>query len=319
MPIKIILPDPPFFDTTKLEKLCQERGVNLTIYRDLALDAEQLQARIVDAEVVVVDVLSTYNKQSLARSTKLRYLVTASVGTNHIDLDYCKKHAIEVSNFTRYNSRAVAEMAFANLISLLRHIPYANLTVRSSLWLTDYFEGEELKGKKLGIVGAGNIGCELIKIGLGFGMDILCHTKHPSATRAHELGISKFYSPEEMLKKSDFVILAATADADTEKIINTSSLALMQKHSYLINISRASLVDHRALADALYQKRLAGAALDFVGPEPYSLYEDDLAIQELVNRPNVIVTPHIGFNTKEAMARLTDDVHNRVADILNAY
>jgi len=129
MPIKIVLPDPPFFDTTKLEKLCHERAINLTIYRDLALDAEQLQARIVDADVVVVDVLSTYNEQSLARCKRLRYLVTASVGTNHIDLDYCKKHAIEVSNFARYNSRAVAEMAFANLISLLRHVPYANWSV----------------------------------------------------------------------------------------------------------------------------------------------------------------------------------------------
>jgi phosphoglycerate dehydrogenase-like enzyme len=317
MPIKVVLPDPPFFDTVKLEKLCREQKIGLTVYRDLALDAEQLQARIEDADIIVVDVLSNYNKQSLSCCKKLRYLVTASVGMNHIDLDYCRQRGIEVSNFTQYNSRAVAEMAFANLISLLRHIPYANLTVRSSLWLTDYFEGEELKGKKLGIVGAGNIGRELIKIGLGFGMDILCHTKHPSDDRATTLGISRFYALKEVLEKSDFIILVATADTETERIINESSLALIPTHSYLINMSRASLVDHHALANALHKKHIAGAALDFVGPEPYSLYDDDLVIQEMVNRPNVMVTPHIGFNTKEAMIRLASDVSERVEIILN--
>ena len=84
-------------------------------------------------------------------------------------------------------------------------------------------------------------------------------------------------------------------------------------------MSRASLVEPHALAEALYHKRLAGVALDFVGPEPYRLYEDDLAIQEMVNRPNVIVTPHIGFNTKEAMARLANDVRDRISEILNNY
>jgi len=314
---KIVLPDPPFFDTRPLEKLCQERGIDLTIFRDPPIDAEQLQARIIDADAIIVDVLSEYNQQSLARNKKLRYLVTASVGMNHIDLKYCRGRDIEVSNFAQYNSRAVAEMAFANLISLLRHVPFANLAVRSNLWLTDYFEGEELKGKKLGIVGAGNIGQELVKIGQGFDMEILCNTKHPSTERAQALGIAKFCNLQEVLAQSDFVILAATATAETERIINESSLRLMQPHSYLINIARANLVEPHALAKALYEKRLAGAALDFVGPEPYSLYQDALDIQEMVNRPNVIVTPHIGFNTKEAMARLASDVCDRVAAMLD--
>src|SRR6185437_1778449 len=97
------------------------------------------------------------------------------------------------------------------------------------------------------------------------------------------------------------------------------SLTLMRPSSYLINMSRASLVEPHALAEALYHKQLAGAALDFVGSEPYRLYEDVLVIQEMVNRPNVIVTPHIGFNTKEAMVRLAADVCGRVDEILHTY
>lgn len=317
MALKVVLPDPPFFNTRLIEQLCRDQDVELVIYRDLALDAKQLQTRIEDADIIIVDVLSTYNEESLADCSKLRYLISASVGLNHIDLAYCKKHNISVSNFTHYNSRAVAEMAFANLTSLLRHVPYANLTVRSSLWLTDYFEGEELSGKKLGIVGAGNIGQELIKIGLGFDMDILCTTKHPSQARADSLKIKQFYSLEEVLQRSDFIILAATSNDETDKLINASSLKLIPSKSYVINVARSSLVDVEAMATALYEKRLAGAALDFVGTEPYSLYNDNLLIQEMVNRPNVIITPHIGFNTKEAMVRLASNVRERLTTILS--
>ena len=319
MNVKIVLPDPPFFDTKLLEKLCRSRNIDLVIYKDLPIDAAQLQARIVDADIIIVDVLSTYNEASLAGCTHLRHLVTATVGTNHIDLAYCQKRGIAVSNFTSYNSRAVAEMAFANLISLLRHVPYANAAVRSNLWLTDYFEGEELKDKELGVIGAGNIGQELIKIGQGFGMSILCHTLHPSPERAQALGIERFYDLDEVLRSSDFVILSATATDQTQHLINESTLKLMRPSSYLINMARSSLVEPHDLARALYDKRLAGAALDFVGPEPYALYRDDLDIQEMVNRPNVIVTPHIGFNTREAMLRLSRDVEERIAELLQTF
>ena len=308
MPINVVIPDPPFFDTAGLEQLAKANKFKLTIHRKLAVDASHLQSRIVDANIIIVDVLSDYNRLSLSGCKHLKHLISASVALNHVDLVYCRQQGIDVHSFRTYNSRAVAEMAFANLIALLRHIPHANLSVRSNLWLTERFEGEELKGKTLGIIGAGNIGKELIAIGLGFGMRIHCHTQRPSDERAHSLGLDRFYSLDETLSSSDFLILAVTSTDETRNLINEHTLKLMRPSSYLINMGRQYLVETRALARALYRRALAGAALDFVGDEPYSLFADDPEIQEMVNRPNVIVTPHIGFNTKEASERLSSEV-----------
>ena len=313
--IRIVLPDPAFFDTSMLETLRSE-NVAMTIYSDLPLDAEQVQERIKDADIIVVDILSTYNEASLSESFSLKHLVTASVGVNHIDLDYCRDRGIKVHTFKNYNSRAVAEMSFANLIALLRRIPLAVQSVRANLWATDYFVGEELKSKTLGIIGAGNIGKELIDIGKGFGMNVVCHTKHPSEERARRLGLEAFSTLEDVLTKSDFVMLAVTSNPETEHLINAQTLALMQPTSYLINMGRHLLIDAKALAHALYTKQLAGAALDFVGDEPYQLRGDDLDIQEMINRPNVIVTPHIGFNTVEAMERLSTQVYELVKELI---
>lgn len=313
--VKIVLPDPPFFDTTRLEGL-RSKNVDITIYRDLPLDATQLQERIIEADIIVVDLLSTYNEASLGKCQQLRHIVTATVGTNHIDKEYCESRGIEIHNFKNYNSRAVAEMSFANLIALLRHIPLAVQTVRANLWATDYFIGEELKSKTLGIIGAGNIGKELIAIGKGFGMNVICNTKNPTSERAKSLGLEKFSTLEEVLSNSDFVMLSAVTTKETENLINEKTLALMRPTSYLINMGRHFLVDSKALAVALYKKEIAGAALDFVGNEPYQLRGDDLDIQEMINRPNVIVTPHIGFNTKEAMGRLATDVRDVVEKLI---
>lgn len=313
--IRIVLPDPPFFDTKQLEEL-RSKNVAITIYRDLPLDAPQLQERIKDAHIIVVDLLSTYNEASLKDSKDLRHIVTATVGTNHIDIEYCRSRGIQVHNFKNYNSRAVAEMSFANLVALLRHIPLAVQTVRANLWATDYFVGEELKSKTLGIIGAGNIGKELIDIGKGFGMKVLCNTKNPSPERARALGLDKFSTFKEVLMNSDFVMLAAVTTKETENLINKETLALMRPTSYLINMGRHYLVDAKALAAALYKKQIAGAALDFVGNEPYQLRGDDLDIQEMINRPNVIVTPHIGFNTVEAMNRLASEIRELLEKLL---
>jgi phosphoglycerate dehydrogenase-like enzyme len=312
MPLKIVVPDPPFFSPKLLRALCHRKGIEFVVYDSLALDAAQLQVRIKDADIIVVDVLSRYNAQSLAECKKLKHLISASIGLNHVDLAYCEQRGIAVHNFAGYNARAVAEMAFANLISLLRHVPRAAQSVRSNLWLTDYFEGEELEGKTLGVIGAGSIGTELVRIGKGFGMRALCYTRHSSDERATQLGIKQFSQLPELLRESDFVVLAIPGSPETDGIINEAALKLMKPTSYLINEGRYSLVDAHALARALYRQKLAGAALDFVGAEPYELYGDDPEIQEMVNRPNVIVTPHIGFNTKEAMQRLSTEVRDLV-------
>jgi glycerate dehydrogenase len=168
----------------------------------------------------------------------------------------------------------------------------------------------------LGVIGAGSIGTEIIEIGRGLGMSIICNTKNPSAKRAKKLGIEKFSELEEVLRKADFVVLAIPANKETEHIINKKSLKMMKETAYLVNPARAQLVDTLALAEAIYNQDIAGAALDMIETEPFDIREADLRIQEMVNSFNVIVTPHIAWNTKEAAKRLEDRVVEAVKRIV---
>jgi phosphoglycerate dehydrogenase-like enzyme len=279
-------------------------NTEVAAYDDYPTDTDQLYLRGKDAKIIVVDIVTQYQQDILSRWDKLETIVTTSVGINHIDTHYCQNHGIQVINFPGFNSRAVAEMAFANLISLLRKVPQADAHTRAGGWDYSIFQGEELKGKILGVIGAGNIGTQLIQIGQGLGMQILCNTKHPNPTRAAKLNIDEFVDFDRLISKADFIILAIPATKETEKIINKTVLKKMKPSAYLINPARPQLIDTLALARAIYTKEIAGAALDVIGQEPFDLRKSDLRIQEMVNSHNVILTPHIAWNTKEALKRL---------------
>jgi len=313
---KIIFTDKPVVLEKYVSRIKQMRNADITVYQDYAKDSVELIERGKGAQIVITDAILPYSKEVLSSWPTLEIIITTSVGTDHIDLVYCKKMGIKVINFPGFNARSVAEMAFANLITLLRRIPLAQQHVKSGGWKYEPFEGEELAGKNFGIIGAGNIGQELIKIGQGMGMDIFCNTNHPSPSRAKKLKIGKFYSFDEVLQKADFIALAVPATAETENLIDAKALKKMKNSAYLINVSRYKVVDALALAKALYRKEIAGAALDVIGPEPYNLKDDNLLIQEMVNLPNVILTPHIAWNTKEASERLGERLVEKMIEVI---
>ena len=209
-------------------------------------------------------------------------------------------------------------MAVAILIGLLRKVPMAQSYARGGGWDYQFFEGEELAGKTLGVIGAGNIGRELVSIARGLGMDVAVHTKTPSAERAKQLGLKGFSGLDEVLRTSDVVVVAVPANSDTRHLIDAPELARMKPSGILVNVGRGSVVDTLALAKALYEEKLAGAAVDVIEGEPFNMRQADPRIQEMVNSNNVVVTPHIGFNTVQSTQRLGERVLGELEGLLKA-
>ena len=271
-------------------------------------NSDETISRCAHADIVITNVITNFKEPELSQLPRLRTLVTASIGTNHIDLDYCRQHGIEVVRFPGFCAPAVAEMAFGLMLSLIRTLPEAQVHVLENHFDTQAIWGTELRGKVLGVVGAGDIGKRLIRIGKGFEMHVKCHTAHPSQERAQELGIVGFSSKEEVFCDSDFIILAIPATAETENFVSDDEIGMMKKSSYLINVARYQLVDLDAVARALNENLIAGFATDVPGAEPFLIKDAPEQVQIALTKPNVLVVPHIGGNTYEA----DEDLYSRM-------
>jgi len=300
---QVVFTDPPVaLSPGMVQQVLQLPGFKIRCYQEFAADTEELYERGKDAEIIITDL--TQYKDVLRRWPKLEVIITTSVGTDHIDTVYCGERGIRVINFPGYNARAVAEMAIALLIALLRRVPMSQGYVKGGGWSFEYFEGRELDGKIFGLLGAGNVGRELVVIAKGLGMHPLVYTKHPSPERAAGLGVAEFVSLDAILAQADFLAIALPANAETEHLIGAKELLRMKPTAILVDTGRGKVVNTLALAQALYEQRLAGAALDVIENEPFNLRNADLRVQEMVNSNNVILTPHIAFNTRESTNRI---------------
>ena len=167
-----------------------------------------------------------------------------------------------------------------------------------------YFEGRELSGKTIGIIGAGNVAKKVLKIAQGYDMKTLVQTLSPSPKRAQALGIKNFSSLSEVLKKSDIVMLSVPLTSSTKHLIGKKELSKMKSDAILVNTSRQTVVDEMALAEAIVENRIGGAVLDVILTEPFYLKDQPILIQEMINLPNVIVTPHIAGVSEESSVYL---------------
>lgn len=286
--------------------------VAFNLQKKSASSSQELIEICKNYEIIVTDVVSVFDEKVLSNLPKLKTLITASIGTNHIDLEFCRANKIEVVNFPGFCAPAVAEVAFGYMLSLIRNFKPAQDNLLSGKFDTQSFYGSELRNKTLGIIGAGDIAKSCIPIAKGFGMKILCHTAHPSDDRAKALGIEEFSTKDEVLGESDFVLLAIPATPETENYISKNELSQMKASSYLINVSRYQIVDAEAVAEAINEKTIAGYATDVPGPEPYSLNDQPEQIQKALRSPNVLVVPHIAGSTKEA----DEDLYSRMVNEL---
>lgn len=319
MPAKLVSLDQNYLTKSDFFETAISVGLaanEIKYYHNRPVDRREIIFRATDAEILSSTIQVKYDAELIRQLPKLKAIMSNTVGVNHIDLHAAKARGIKVFNCHGYNAQSVAEFSFSILISLLRKIPAAAAHVKAGGYSYQLFQGIELSGKTFGIIGAGEIGSRLLEIARGFSMDVLVHTLNPSQIRAKNLGIDKFSSLRELLIESDVIVLALPLTSTTKGLIGKHEFKLMKQTSVLINVARQTIVDEKALSDALINKEIAGAGLDMLLSDPFDINDHELAIQELVNLPNVIVTPHIGAETVEAQARLIKYFKNNLEKYL---
>ncbi len=303
--MKFVALDNSYLPRPALEEIAGIKGVSqLEIYDRTPSDEQELFRRISGAEMVSSRLFIQYNKSLLDYAKNLKAIFLPMVGYNHVDVDYASQKGVYVYNCAGYNAEAVAEMALGILLSLLRKIPSAQHHVRAGGIEYRIFEGAELHGKTVGVIGAGKVGGKIINLLKAFGCKVLVHTKNPSAARAKEYGLKGFSNKAELLKKAEVIILALPLDATTKGILGKRELAQMRKGSVLINIGRQNVVEEQAVIDAVISGRLGGFGADIFLEDPLDIKLHPIAVQEFVKLPNVLITPHIAGEAVEANKRL---------------
>lgn len=271
---------------------------------DKLLTKPQLKDFVAGADAILCLILDKIDGEIMeAAGKQLKIIANYGQGFDNVDVQEAKKRNIMVTNTpSDLSTRAVAEFTFGLIFNLLKRITEADEFARKGNfggWKPEIFLGQNLEGKTLGIVGLGNIGCEVAKIGRAFGLRVI-YTKRNRDLEAEKKYKLEFMSLENLLRESDIVTLHVPLTPQTYHLIGEREINLMKDNAYLINTSRGGVVDEAALVEALKKGKLAGAGIDTHEYEPE-------VNPELCGMPNVVLTPHIASSIKEVrddMARM---------------
>ncbi|MCX6769722.1 MAG: hydroxyacid dehydrogenase [Candidatus Micrarchaeota archaeon] len=262
-----------------------------------------LPSALKDAEVLVVRSATKVTEELLTHAPKLRIVARAGVGLDNVDAEACARRKIKVMNTPGASSNSVAELALGMMFAFSRRIPRADSGMKAKKWLKKELTGTELMDKTLGLVGFGRIGTMLAMKAKALGMRVIYYDTHHA-----ESIIAKGVDLDELLASSDFISLHVPLLPSTQNMINAAAISKMKKNAFIINTARGGLIDEEALADALSQGRIAGAALDVYSHEPY--------IGPLCGLENIILTPHIAGSTKEAQVRIGQELVQKLIEEL---
>jgi len=268
----------------------------------------KLAAQLQSADALIVRSAVQVDADLLEHTRKLRVIGRAGVGVDNIDLDAATRKGIAVMNTPGANAIAVAEHALALMLAMARHITRANELMHVGKWEKKSLQGTELRGKTLGIVGLGRIGMEVARRARAFGMEIVAHDPFVSTAVAKEQGI-RLAKLEEVYVAADYLTLHVGLTPQTAGMINADSVKRMKRGVRLVNCARGELVDEAALAQAVKQGLVAGAALDVFTDEP-------LKNSPLTAVENIILTPHIAGSTNEAQEAVGYQIAMQVKEYL---
>jgi D-lactate dehydrogenase len=270
--------------------------------------------RLAPEELEAVEALSVVHghpvsAETMASMPRLRLIVTRSTGFDHIDVASAKSRSIAVCNVPEYGSTTVAEFTLGLILSVARNIHRAYVGSCGGHFSVEGLLGTDLEGKTLGIVGLGRIGRKVAQMARGFDMKVVAYD--PIAEDSIPL--------EEVLRSADFLALCCPLTDQTRHLINRETLGQMKSGAFLINTSRGPVVDSEALWEALESGSIAGAGLDVLeGEEAIDEHRDEAHLQRnlaLMSHPRVLVTPHLAFDSKEALDRIS----STTAEVLNAF
>jgi D-lactate dehydrogenase len=304
-----------FFETSESEqkKLKEKLSSHELLFFMGKLNMENvMEAR--DCEVVSTFINSPITEEILRNLPNLKLIVTRSTGYDHIDKEACAKRGIVVTNVPAYGARTVAEFAFALMLCVSRKIVDASVRVKATDGMVfDGLMGFDLFGKTLGVIGTGKIGKNVVNIALGFGMNVLMYDMYPDEKFAIEKSV-KYVSLDELYASSDIISLHTPYTPESKHMVNKESILKMKKGMVIINTARGELVDTDALVWGIKEKHIFGAGLDvledekelkdgtYITEHTKTLMEDHM----LMHMPQVVVTPHLAFYSKEAIESILD-------------
>ena len=313
-----------FFENNRLNDF------DITFIKEpLNKETELSEKQYAETDIISVFTTSTVSRDILEKFRNLRIISTRSSAHDHIDLDYCTEHNIAVFNIEQYGKNSVAEYAINLILSLIRNMLPAYFDMKNHIVNHRNYEGRVLSSYTLGIIGCGAIGSAVAKIAKFFGMKVLIYSymKNPELN-----GICEFVEFDKLLAESDIISLHLPYDGENYHMISEPEFDKMKDGVYIVNTSRGELLDIKALYDNLLKGKVKGAGLDVLECEFISTYKDRikdiikesephcveaaLIARELFTLKNVIITPHIAYNTGEAVNYILSETFNRIRDYL---
>ncbi|AOE48872.1 phosphoglycerate dehydrogenase [Kangiella sediminilitoris] len=294
------------------ETIFQKDGYRNVTYHKTALSQDELISTIGDYHFIGIRSRSQLNANVLEHAKKLVAIGCFCIGTNQVDLEAAQNKGIPVFNAPYSNTRSVAELVLGEMIMLLRGIPAKNAAAHRGEWLKTATQSNEARGKTLGIIGYGHIGTQLSVLAEGIGMKVRFFDIENKLVLGNAEPVAEL---NELLSTSDVISLHVPETPETKGMIGAEQIAQMKQDSILINASRGTVVDIDALAKALEDKHLAGAAIDVFPTEPKSNTEE--FVSPLRQFDNVILTPHIGGSTQEAQENIAIEVADKLVKYSN--
>lgn len=306
--MKVLVVSPEFFSNdilSSLNKIAKVTSRNLSY--------KQLLNQIAEYDAVLTRVDTKFDKNVLRKAKKLKVIGSATTGLNHIDLDYAKERNIHIISLSGTHTLPTAEYTFSLILSLVRKIPWAYNSFSEGLWERHKFFGNNIEGKTLGIIGFGRIGSRVGRYAKSFGMNILTYDPYINKSLAKKIG-GKITMLDDLLKKSDIIVLHAYLSPKTKNMITQEAFLKMKPSVFLINTARGEMINEEDLLSALNKKKIAGAALDVFIEEPLS--PSSKLLKYAKAHDNLLLTPHIAASTKESVREAATEIVHKVKEFL---
>lgn len=300
--------------------------VNYYFESESLQEKSQIKNEYKEVEGLSVFVNSTLNRAVLSNFSNLKFIFLRSTGYSNVDLKYCKNRGISVFNVPNYGISTVAEFTFALILNISKKLNLADREVINGSINNKDLIGTELKGKTLGIVGLGSIGKKVYNIAKCFDMEVIAYDKNK------ETGYN-YCEFDELLKNSDYISINCPLTNETKHLINKETINKMKTGAYIINTARGEIIEVESLYKAIIEGKIKGAALDVIECEEslcalFNTCSSEthlrevcakkyLFVKKLFSLPNVIITPHIAYNTIEAGQRIIETTHENIKSSLN--
>jgi D-3-phosphoglycerate dehydrogenase len=295
-----------------VDPLIKERLERIGIKVNLrpGISKEELVKIVKDYNILIFRGRLKIDKEVIDAGTNLKILARYGVGLDNVDVEYAVKKGVAVVSAPRAPTQSVAELTLGLMLAVSRRIPLLDIKVKGGEWPKGKYIGIELSGKTLGVIGFGRIGKAVAHMARGIGMRILATDVIDVSADVEKIG-GKQVPLEQLLKESDVVSIHVSLTPETYRLLNAERLALLKDNAILINTSRGEVIDHEALLQHL--DRLWGVGLDVLPEEP----PKNPQLRKLVTHEKVVVTPHVGSETYEAMRRLAEELASNIEEVIS--